>query len=152
MAASVLSSVCKTNYSHGICSALYAPIKRSAQTRPAVLKHRASTHTHTHTLSKNCFLQPRCLRDVIRARWRTELLHERMSEARAPRLQCAVKKSEHALREMFYLNMTLSITVANLNSLARKKEKTKKTSRGCPAVRLQQSICCGFSRWCAQMF
>ncbi len=73
-----------------------------------------------------------------------------MSEARAPRLQCAVKKSVHALRGMFYLNRTLSITVANLNSLARKKEKKKKTSRGCPAVLLQQMICCGFSRWCAQ--
>lgn len=41
----VLSTVFKTNYSHGICSALYAPIKRSARTRPAVLKHRSSTHT-----------------------------------------------------------------------------------------------------------
>ncbi len=51
---------------------------------------------------------------------------------------------------MFYLNRTLSITVANLNSLARKKEKKKKTSRGCPAVLLQQMICCGFSHWCAQ--
>ncbi len=66
-----------------------------------------------------------------------ELLRERMSEARAPRLQCAVKKSVHALRGMFYLNRTLSITVANLNSLARKNEKKKKTSRGCPAVLLQ---------------
>lgn len=41
----VLSTVFKTNYSHGICCALYAPIKRSARTRPAVLKHRSSTHT-----------------------------------------------------------------------------------------------------------
>lgn len=45
----VLSTVFKTNYSHGICSALYAPNKRSARTRPAVLKHRSSIHAHAHT-------------------------------------------------------------------------------------------------------
>ncbi len=85
LASSVLSSVCKTNYSHGICSALYAPIKRSAQTRPAVLKHRASTHTLslTHTLKKkeNRFLQPRCLGDVIRARWRRATAGENVRSA-----------------------------------------------------------------------
>lgn len=55
-----------------------------------------------------------------------ELLRERMSEARAPRLPCTVEKSVHALRGMFYLNRTLSITVPNLNSLARKKKRKRK--------------------------
>lgn len=139
----VLSGVFKTNYSHGICSALYAPIKRSARTRPAVLKHRSSTHTHT--LKKKTLFFSRGVWVMSLGLAGEELLRERMSETRAPRLQCTVEKSVHALHGMFYLNRTLSITLPNLNSLARKKEKNKKTSRGCPAVLLQQIICCDIS-------
>lgn len=121
MAMLVLSTVFKTNYSHGICSALYAPIKRSARTRPAVLKHRSSTHTQKKEKKINRGVWVMSLRLAGE-----ELLRERMSEARAPRLPCTVEKSVHALRGMFYLNRTLSITVPNLNSLARKKEKRKR--------------------------